>query len=58
MRTETDEFKHDSDYSCDISAFDDGDEVKFYFGSYATEKLTKDQAREFARQLLELCGDE
>ena len=58
MRTETDEFKHYSDYSCEILATEDGGEVNFFFGSYASEKLTKDQAREFARQLVEICGEE
>lgn len=54
MRTETDSFENDSN---DVMALLDEGEVLFCFGSYASEKITKQQAAEFARQILEMCGE-
>ena len=55
MRTETDAFET-TDRN-DVMALSDEDEVMICFGLYASEKLTKQQAAEFARQLLEICGE-
>lgn len=56
MRSETDEFL--SKDGEEIQAIIINDDVLICFGISASEKLTKDQAREFARQLMEMCGEE
>jgi hypothetical protein len=60
MRSETDTLYSESEES---SAFAerDGDKIAIFVSeewSDASIALTKQQAREFARQLLEMCGDE
>lgn len=58
MRKETDAFNIDDDYSCDIQAIEHGGFVNFYFGSYAYESLTIEQARLFAFQILEMTEED
>ena len=55
MRTETEIFES---AGSDVMAFKHDDEVRICFGLYASESLTKQQAAEFARQLLEICGEQ
>lgn len=60
MRSETDEFNSPINDDT-VESFIDGD-YAFISTTVSDESLnillTKDQAREFARQLMEMCGDE
>lgn len=57
MRTETDVFEDVDGIAAQVSA-DETMSGSVFIRCNDIVELTKDQAREFARQLLELCGDE